>query len=106
MKINQTAALILGGNLLAMLFIYLPYAFKVNVNLEIIVPGLLNILLIGVNMVALIVAAIVPSFRSAVNWWAIALGALMLLSFPACLATLQISEMMHAAPAMQTGGEH
>ena len=106
MKINQTAALILGGNLLAMVLIYAPYAVKVNENLEIIIPGLFNILLIGVNMVALIVAAIVPSFRSAVSWWAIALGALMLLPFPACLATLQISDMMHATPAMQTGGEH
>lgn len=94
MQYRRTLILVLGGHLLLLALIYLPYAFKRMESLEIIVPGMLNILLIGVSFVASIIVSLVPAWRKYCGWWWLSFGALMLLSLPACLATAQLNEMI------------
>ncbi|WP_443748521.1 hypothetical protein [Asticcacaulis solisilvae] len=94
MQHKRTLMLVMGGHLVLLLLIYLPYVFKHMESLEIIVPGLLNILLIGVSFVASLIVSIVPSWQKYCGWWWLSFGALMLASLPACLATAQLNEMI------------
>ncbi|MGZ3298340.1 MAG: hypothetical protein ACXU8O_04960 [Asticcacaulis sp.] len=95
MKINRTLLWVLGGHLAALLLLYLPFAFRPLPGLEIIAPGIYNIILIAVDFFAALLVTAAPGTRKyAAAWW-LGFGLLLLLSFPACLATLQISKMLN-----------
>lgn len=94
MQHKRTLILVLGGHFLLLALIYVPYIFKRIESLEILIPGMLNILLIGVSFVASLIVSIVPSWRKYCGWWWLSFGALMLASFPACLVTAQLNEMI------------
>ncbi len=94
MQYKRTLVLVLGGHLLLLMLIYLPYVFKRIESLEILVPGMMNLALIGASFIASAIVSIVPSWRKYCGWWWLSFGALMLASLPACLATAQLNEMI------------
>lgn len=94
MQYKRTLFMVLGGHLLLLLLIYLPYAFKHLEQLEIIVPGMMNLALIAGSFIASLIVSLVPSWRKYCGWWWLSFGALMLASLPACLATAQLNEMI------------
>lgn len=94
MQYKRTLILVLGGHMLLLLLIYLPYVFKRIESLEILVPGMLNLLLIGASFIVSTIVSIVPQSRKYCGWWWLSFGALLLASLPACLATAQLNEMI------------
>ncbi len=83
--------LTLGSHLLVLVMIYLPFAVKPMQSLEIIFPAMLNLLLIFASFVVSLILTIVPAARKYCGYWWLSFGAVLLVSFPACLGTMQIS---------------
>lgn len=96
MKVNKEFLLILGGNAILLVFIYLPYAFKTNLGIEIIVPGIYNIGLIIVDFCLALILSLIPSTRGHAKWWWLAFGIVLLVSFPVCMATATLSEVIQS----------
>jgi len=94
MQHKRTLILVLGGHLLLLALIYVPYIFKRIESLEILVPGMLNILLIAASFIASLIVSMIPQWRKYCGWWWLSFGALMLVSLPACLATAQLNGMV------------
>ncbi len=92
MKINRTFLFVLGGNLAMLLLIYLPYAFRPLSNLEILEPGIYNIGLLTVDFFLALILSFIPSTQGQAKWWWLAFGTVLLISFPACLATAALNE--------------
>lgn len=94
MKPNREMLLILGGNAILLAFIYLPYIFKSNLGIEIIVPGIYNIGLIIVDFCLAVILSLFPSTRGQAKWWWMAFGIVLLVSFPVCMATATLSHVI------------
>jgi len=92
MQYKRTLTIVLGGHLLILALIYLPFVFKRMEQLEIIIPAMLNLLLIGASFVASLIVSLVPDWRKYCGWWWLSFGAVLLASFPVCLGTLQLNE--------------
>ncbi len=95
MKYKRTPFLILGGNLLLMLLIYMPAVVGTMRNLEILAPALWNLLLIVVDLIVAIIVSIIPATRKYAPWWWVGFASVVLLSFPACLAAMSLSTAIH-----------
>ncbi|MDC7694434.1 hypothetical protein PQU94_09085 [Asticcacaulis sp. DXS10W] len=96
MKANTELLLILIGNAILLAFIYLPYAFKTNLGIEIIVPGIYNIGLIIVDFGLALILSLIPSTRGHAKWWWLAFGIVLLASFPVCMATAALSDVIQS----------
>ena len=94
MKTKTTFFLVLGGNVLALLLIYLPFALKSLEGLELLGAGMYNLFLIIGELVACTVVGFTPrTQRFAAAWW-LNWGLLLLMSFPACLVTGWLSQQL------------
>jgi hypothetical protein len=89
---KRVLILVLGGHLLILALIYLPFVFKHMEQLEIFVPGLFNLVFIGVSFVASLIASLVPEWRKYCGYWWLSLGVVLLVSVPVCLGTVQLNE--------------
>jgi hypothetical protein len=85
---------VLGGHLLILALIYLPFAFKHLQQLEIIVPGFFNLVFIGISFAASLIASLVPEWRKYCGYWWLSFGAVLLASVPVCLGTVQLNTMI------------
>jgi len=91
MQNKRTLTLVLGGHLLILALIYLPFAFKPMEQLEILIPAMLNMLLIGVSFILSLIVTLVPQSRKYCGYWWLSFGAVLLFSFPVCLGTMQLN---------------
>ncbi len=94
MKTKTTFFLVLAGNVVALLLIYLPFAFKSLQGLELLGAGVYNLFLIVGDLVVCAVISFTPRMqRFAAAWW-LNWGLLVLMSFPACMATGWLSQRL------------
>ena len=91
MSPKRALILVPGGHLLILALIYLPFAFKPLEQLEIIIPAMLNLLLVGISLIASLIATIAPSWRKYCGYWWLSFGAVLLASFPVGLGTMQLN---------------
>jgi len=94
MQYRRTLTIVLGGHLLVLALIYLPFAFIRMESLEILIPAMLNLLLIGASFVASLIVTIAPDWRKYCGWWWLSFGAVLLASFPACFGTMQLNSVI------------
>jgi hypothetical protein len=90
---------VLGGHGAILLIIYLPYAFKSLTQLEIIAPGFWNLAWIVADLLIGAGLSFGSNKDGTVEAWWLAFGLTVLLSFPFCLGTIALNNMVHGRPA-------
>jgi len=98
MSFKKAFLMVLIPHLVVLTLICLPYALKPNLGLEILMPGIFNICLLVFDLLAIFgisMDAYYSKKYTLLKAYALVFGIMLIVSVPFCMATAEISSLIH-----------